>query len=108
MGEAWLARDAERGEEVVAKVVPPGAPPERLALLRREARLVRKLAHPRIVPVYGFRSGERGSARHPAPHARGRRGEEARVAADRGGQRSAATWPRRSSTSTASGSSTAT
>ncbi len=62
MGEAWLARDAERGEEVVAKVVPPGAPPERVALLRREARLVRKLAHPRIVPVYGFRSGERGSA----------------------------------------------
>jgi serine/threonine-protein kinase len=62
MGEAWLARDDERGEEVVAKVLPPGAPAERLALLRREARLVRKLSHPRIVPVYGFRSGERGSA----------------------------------------------
>ena len=62
MGEAWLARDAERGEEVVAKVVPAGAPPERVALLRREARLVRKLTHPRIVPVYGFRTGERGSA----------------------------------------------
>ena len=62
MGEAWLARDAERGEEVVAKVLPPGAPAERVALLRREARLVRKLSHPRIVPVYGFRSGERGSA----------------------------------------------
>ena len=62
MGEAWLARDAERGEEVVAKVVPADASPERVALLRREARLVRKLAHPRIVPVYGFRSGERGSA----------------------------------------------
>lgn len=62
MGEAWLARDAERGEEVVAKVVAADAPPERVALLRREARLVRKLRHPRIVPVYGFRSGERGSA----------------------------------------------
>lgn len=62
MGEAWLARDGERGEDVVAKVVPAGAPPERVALLRREARLVRKLSHPRIVPVYGFRSGERGSA----------------------------------------------
>ena len=62
MGEAWLARDDERGEEVVAKVLPPDAPAERLALLRREARLVRKLSHPRIVPVYGFRSGERGSA----------------------------------------------
>ena len=62
MGEAWLARDDERGEEVVAKVLPPGAPAERVTLLRREARLVRKLSHPRIVPVYGFRSGERGSA----------------------------------------------
>ena len=62
MGEAWLARDAERGEEVVAKVVPAEASPEKVALLRREARLVRKLAHPRIVPVFGFRSGDRGSA----------------------------------------------
>ena len=62
MGEAWLARDAERGEDVVAKVVPADASPEKVALLRREARLVRKLAHPRIVPVYAFRSGERGSA----------------------------------------------
>ena len=62
MGEAWLARDAERAEEVVAKVVPADASPERIALLRREARLVRKLAHARIVPVYAFRSGDRGSA----------------------------------------------
>jgi serine/threonine-protein kinase len=62
MGEAWLARDAGRGEEVVAKVVPADAPPERVALLRREARLVRKLAHPRIVPVYAFHGGERASA----------------------------------------------
>ena len=52
MGEAWLARDAERGEDVVAKVVPADASPDKVALLRREARLVRKLAHPRIVPVY--------------------------------------------------------
>lgn len=55
MGEAWLARDAERGCDVVAKLVPAGAAPEAIALLRREARLVRKLDHPRIVPVYGFR-----------------------------------------------------
>jgi len=76
MGEAWLARDAERGEEVVAKVVPAEASPEKVALLRREARLVRKLAHPRIVPVYGFRSGERGSAvtqRHMAGGDAGRK-----------------------------------
>ena len=62
MGEAWLARDAERGSDVVAKLVPAGAAPERVALLRREARLVRKLDHPRIVAVYGFRDGARGSA----------------------------------------------
>jgi serine/threonine-protein kinase len=78
MGEAWLARDAERGEDVVAKVLPATAPPERVALLRREARLVRKLKHPRIVPVYGFRSGERASAvtlRHmPGGDASRRRG----------------------------------
>lgn len=59
MGEAWLARDAEQGIDVVAKLLAGDAPPETLALLRREARLVRKLKHPRIVPVYGFRSGER-------------------------------------------------
>ena len=62
MGEAWLARDAMRGIDVVAKLLPGDAAPERLALLRREARLVRKLHHPRIVPVYGFHSGERFSA----------------------------------------------
>jgi serine/threonine protein kinase len=62
MGEAWLARDAERGCEVVAKIVPPEEGGARAALLRREARLVRKLDHPGIVPVYGFRTGEHGSA----------------------------------------------
>ena len=62
MGEAWVARDASRGEEVVAKIVPADAPEERVALLRREARLVRKLAHPGIVPVYGFEQGPHGAA----------------------------------------------
>jgi hypothetical protein len=61
MGEAWLARDAERGCDVVAKLVPAGAAPEQVALLRREARLVRKLDHPRVVAVYGFRDGPNGS-----------------------------------------------
>ena len=61
MGEAWLARDAERGCDVVAKLVPAGAAPEAIALLRREARLVRKLDHPRVVAVYGFRDGPNGS-----------------------------------------------
>jgi serine/threonine protein kinase len=61
MGEAWLARDAQRGCDVVAKLVPAGAAPAEVALLRREARLVRKLDHPRIVPVYGFRDGPSAS-----------------------------------------------
>jgi eukaryotic-like serine/threonine-protein kinase len=62
LGEAWLARDDARSDEVVAKVLPADASPERVALLRREARLGRRLAHPRIVPALEFRSGERGSA----------------------------------------------
>jgi len=62
MGEAWVARDERRGGEVVAKILPEGAPEERVALLRREARLVRKLDHPSIVPVYGFDRGAWGSA----------------------------------------------
>ena len=80
MGEAWLARDAERGIDVVAKLLPGDAPQERLALLRREARLVRKLDHPRIVPVYGFHAGERYCAvtlRHmPGGDAGARRGAD--------------------------------
>ena len=62
MGEAWVARDASRGEEVVVKVLPADAPEERVALLRREARLVRKVRHPGIVPVYGFAQGIHGAA----------------------------------------------
>jgi serine/threonine protein kinase len=62
MGEAWVARDVSRGEEVVAKILSGGAPEERVALLRREARLVRKVQHPGIVPVYGFEQGPHGSA----------------------------------------------
>lgn len=62
MGDVWVARDASRGEEVVAKILPADAPAERVALLRREARLVRKVRHSRIVPVYGFEQGSQGSA----------------------------------------------
>ena len=61
-----------------------GAPAERVALLRREARLVRKLAHPRIVPVYGFRSGERASAVTLRLHAGRRRLPAGAGAAPRG------------------------
>ena len=61
MGEAWLARDAERGCDVVAKLLAADADPGKVALLRREARLVRKLLHPRIVPVYAFHAGARAN-----------------------------------------------
>lgn len=59
MGEVWLARD--QGEPVVAKIVPSDAPAERAALLRREARLLAGLAHPRVVSARGLRSSDRGS-----------------------------------------------
>ncbi len=62
MGEVWVARDATRGEDVVAKILPADASEEHVALLRREARLVRKLNHPGIVPVYAFERGPHGSA----------------------------------------------
>ena len=62
MGEAWVARDARRDEDVVAKILPADASEDRVALLRREARLVRKLKHPGIAPVYGFERGPHGSA----------------------------------------------
>jgi serine/threonine protein kinase len=62
MAEVWVARDASRGEDVVLKVLPPDATGDRVALLRREARLVRKVRHARVVPVYGFESGPHGSA----------------------------------------------
>jgi serine/threonine protein kinase len=62
MAEVWVARDTARGEEVVLKILPPDATDDRVALLRREARLVRKVQHPHVVPVYGFESGPHGSA----------------------------------------------
>jgi serine/threonine protein kinase len=61
MGEVWRAHDAERGD-VVAKLLPADASPEQRTLLEREARIVRKLEHPAIVPVYGLRSGPHGAA----------------------------------------------
>jgi hypothetical protein len=51
-GEVWLCR--RQGELVVAKLAPPDAPPETLALLERECRLLRKLDHPHVVEVHGF------------------------------------------------------
>lgn len=54
MAEVWLVRDHHLDEEVVAKVVVEAAGPDRLELLRRECRHVRRLHHPNIVPVHGL------------------------------------------------------
>ena len=58
MGEVWLVDDHELEDQVVAKVVPPDAPEDRVRLLRRECRHARRLVHPNIVPVYEFHPGD--------------------------------------------------
>jgi tetratricopeptide (TPR) repeat protein len=54
MGEVWLVHDRELDEQVVAKIVPPDASAETIALLQRECRQVRRLVHPNIVRVFDF------------------------------------------------------
>jgi tetratricopeptide (TPR) repeat protein len=60
MAQVWLVRDLELDEEVVAKILPPGASPDRVALLRRECRQARKLTHPNIVRVFDLHQGDDG------------------------------------------------
>jgi len=60
MAEVWLVRDRELDEEVVAKILPSGASPDRLALLRRECKQARKLTHPHIVRVFDLHQGDDG------------------------------------------------
>jgi serine/threonine-protein kinase len=54
MGEVWRARDARLGRDVALKLVPDrlAADSERLARLRREARLLASLNHPNIATLY--------------------------------------------------------
>ena len=52
MGVVWLVEDHELEERVVIKLVPAEAPPEWVALLKRECRNARRLVHPNIVRVY--------------------------------------------------------
>jgi len=61
MAEVWLVRDRELDEEVAAKIVPPGAGEETIALLRRECQNARRLAHPNIVRVFDFHRGKERS-----------------------------------------------
>ena len=52
--EVWLVHDEELGEDVVAKILPPGASEERVSLLRRECREARRLVHRGIARVFEF------------------------------------------------------
>ena len=61
MGEAWLVRDEDLREELVAKIVPRDASGDLLALLQRECRHARRLRHPNIVQVFDFHRGDEHS-----------------------------------------------
>jgi hypothetical protein len=52
MGEVWRARDTRLGRTVALKVLRPGAEPELLHRLDREARAASALNHPNIVQIY--------------------------------------------------------
>ncbi len=52
MGEVYRARDTRLGRTVAIKLLKPGAAPELLHRLDREARAVSALNHPNIVQIY--------------------------------------------------------
>src|SRR3972149_2669363 len=54
MGEVWLVQAHELEENVVTKLLPPRAPQEQVALLKRECRNARRLVHPNIVRIHDF------------------------------------------------------
>ncbi|MFP5354304.1 MAG: protein kinase domain-containing protein [Gemmatimonadota bacterium] len=56
MGAVWRARDLALGREVALKALNAGIAQDQAALarLRREARVLASLAHPRIIPVLEF------------------------------------------------------
>jgi tetratricopeptide (TPR) repeat protein len=58
MGEVYRARDTELRREVAIKVLPArlARDPDRLARLKREARVLAALNHPNIATLYGFES----------------------------------------------------
>jgi hypothetical protein len=62
MGEVYRARDTRLGRTVALKVLRPGADPELLRRLDREARAASALSHPNIVQIYdvGQAAGEAG------------------------------------------------
>ena len=62
MGAVYRARDTRLGRTVALKVLRPGADPELLHRLDREARAASALSHPNIVHIYdvGVAAGETG------------------------------------------------
>jgi hypothetical protein len=62
MGEVYRARDTRLGRTVALKVLRPGADPELLRRLDREARAASALSHPNIVQIYdvGEEAGDAG------------------------------------------------
>ena len=63
MGEVYRARDTRLGRTVALKVLRPGADPELLHRLDREARAASALNHPNIVHIYdvGLTAGQSGA-----------------------------------------------
>ncbi len=62
MGEVYRARDATLRREVALKTLPDevARQPERLARLRREARILASLSHPGIATLFGLEEAEGG------------------------------------------------
>ncbi|MGB5590060.1 MAG: serine/threonine protein kinase, partial [Gammaproteobacteria bacterium] len=56
MGQVWLAKDAELGDQVALKILQQQllADPAMIELMRHECRQARRLIHPSIVRVYDF------------------------------------------------------
>ena len=69
MGEVYRARDTKLGREVALKLMPADLTDvaDRLARLRREARTLASLHHPRIASLFEFETPLLFAARRVSP-----------------------------------------